>query len=236
MRAKKALWTAREEEVLRQWFGKRTADWIARILERSPQAVRYHAWKLRLKGRRGKPWRGEEEEESAPKTRRWLNPTVEHLARRSGFNTVRAYLTFLARKKGYHAVGFRRTLTRTLAKLERAGQRVSDWTEQEWAAFFHRVGPPKKLMTVETGRKRLRAPKRSNWTSEGFGGYIHLKLRELNKPASWLAQEAGISKQAVHLYLCGWVTPRKALQAKIVDILESSTKVPDTSSHKEPDR
>lgn len=230
-----ALWTALEEEVLRQWYGKRPAVWIADLLERSPQAVRYHAWKLRLKGRPGKPWRREEQEENARRYRKWLNPMVEHLARRSGFGTVRAYLATIARKKRYQPRGFLIRVTKTIAKLERAGQRTTDWSEREWAAFFHTFEPAKGTEQVESAKRR-KGPYRANWSTEGFGGYIHMKLKQLDKPAAWLAREAGISKQAVHQYLQGWVTPRKNLQAKIIDILESSTNVPDASSHKEADR
>lgn len=240
MGAKKvsALWTAQEEEVLRQWYGKRPAVWIADLLGRSPQAVRYHAWKLRLKGRPGKPWRREGQEQSARGIREWLNPTVEQLAHRSGFDTAKAYLKFIARKKGYAPRGFFRKLTASIKELQNAGQRTADWSEQRWAAFFHSYTPAKIPNSVRpgTGAKRARGNYRTKWTTEGFGGYIHLKLKQLGKPAAWLAREAGISKQAVHQYLHGWVNPRKALQTKIIDILESSTKVPDTSSLKEPDR
>lgn len=225
----KKRWTEQEDDLLRQWYGKRPAEWIGRLLERSPQAVRYHAWKFRLKGKRG-IFTPEEEVSKRLLKQKWNNSNVEHLARRSGFATVRAYIKFLAHKKGYNRRGFLRVVSRALTKREQQGDRCLDWTEQQWASFFQLIKPSVRVQRLQAGANtsRPRKPRRSGWTSEGFGGYIHLKLKLLNKSASWLARKVGISRQAVQLYLVGKHTPRAFLKDKIVGILENATNNTDT--------
>lgn len=99
--------------------------------------------------------------------------------------------------------------------LTRAHQRgfASDYKYQEYLAqqngFASRYEYVEHLSQQRSKRKRNRQ----------LRGLVRKRLREIGKNQSWLAEELGVSRQAVSLYVQGKSIPRGKTLGRLLDII-----------------
>ncbi|MEK6872362.1 MAG: helix-turn-helix domain-containing protein [Nanoarchaeota archaeon] len=116
-----------------------------------------------------------------------------------GFKTYGEYLEHLAQQKGFK--------TYSEYQVHLAQQRINPETGQAYAS--------RTEYQEHLAQQRQKHPK-----NKELSGLINLKLEELGRNQSWLAEQLGVSGQTVSQYIQGKSIPSEKIRNKLSSVLK----------------
>ena len=129
-------------------------------------------------------------------------------AKKKGFASRGAYLEDLAKKKGFASYG---AYQEDLAKKKgfaSYGAYQEDWAKKKGFASYG-------AYQEDLAKKRQQQPK-----NRELSDLITQRLKKMRKNQSWLAEQLGISRQVVSLYIKGSITPNGDSLKRLFSVIQ----------------
>lgn len=142
---------------------------------------------------------------------KFISHSLDIIGKRNGFSSGDDYLQALAQRRGFQSLEqFQETLIRKVERSVDAHRRMEHWSDRQWEKLLARLTPKHASRKLRAGMKRK---------NRILAELMDKRLIELGKTQMWLAEQLGISRQAVHMYFIGTRYPRKSILPLLKEIL-----------------